>query len=373
MIRPVSKASSELLLALEHEEGVAGVYRDRANGFHWLSGGEDGGSGMTERRFTFEGLRKAWVYGGFLPAGAARVRARDVHGAWSEGVVGNGVWLAITRARPLAARFEHASGSIVPRPLDALERETVPDAAAPCAACGGTAWELALLAPVHAGESEHRAVVCLRCGHQAAMGTWYASPGDGSEMDPQPPGDWWRERVDAMRWVFAEADFPIYGLAGWKGERSWRGHGTSLGRVTQVTLAFGGLANVVVETCRERATESHERLLERALEQLLTPSPSGDAWRRLSPAALTVLMEHDQLRAGERVAAVVTHELTIPLQRGRRRFLAGRHGERWAAVTTLSDEELTVTITADRIAPEAVALERVSDIEPFLRASRPGT
>ena len=137
MIRSVAKASWEQLLAVEHEDGVAGVYCDRANGTCWLSGDENGGSGMTEQRFTSEGLHNAWVYGGFLPAAATRVHARDAHAAWSEGVVGNGVWLAITRAMPLAARFEDARGSVVPRPLDALEREPVPDATAPCAACGG--------------------------------------------------------------------------------------------------------------------------------------------------------------------------------------------------------------------------------------------
>jgi hypothetical protein len=364
----VAKALWERLLALEHEEGVAGVYRDREDGSHWLSGDEEGGSGMTGQRFRFEGLRKAWVYGGFLPAGATRVLARDAHGVWSEGTAGNAVWLAVTRAMPLAARFEEASGRVVPRPLDALEREAVPDATAPCAACGATAWDLARLARVRAGESEHRAVVCRRCGHQVEMGTWYARPGDGSEMNPQPPDDWWRERVAAMRLVFAEAQFPIYGLADWKDERSWRGHGTSLGRVNQVTLAFGGRSSVVVETCCERAAESHERRLARALEQLLTPSPSDEAWERLSPAALTVVIEQDRLRAGGRVAAVGTHELTIPVDGRPRRFLSGRYGEHWAAVTTLADEELTVTITADEIAPEAVALEPVRDIEPYLRA-----
>jgi hypothetical protein len=226
MIRPVAKASWELLLALEHEEGVAGVYRDRANGLHWLSGNEDGGSGKNERR----------------------------------------------------------------------------------------------------------------------------------------------QRANAWGQVFAEARFPVYGLAGWEGERSWRGHGTSLGRVHQVTLAFGARPDALVETCLARAAEGHERRLKRALEQLLTPSPSEEAWQRLSPAALTVLLEQDQLRAGERIAAVVAQELTIPVDGRPRRFLSGRYGERWAAVTTPADEELTVTITADRIAPETVALERVRDIEPYLEA-----
>ena len=172
--------------------------------------------------------------------------------------------------------------------------------------------------------------------------------------------------MDAMRSVFAETRFPIYGLANWNDERSWSGHGTSLGRVDQLTLAFGSRPSVVVETCSERTSERHETRLERALEQLLIQSPSDAAWQRLSPAALTVLIEQDRLRAGERVATVVTQEFTIPVDNHPRRFLLGRYGEHWAAVTTLVDQELTVTITADEIAPEAVALESVRDIEPYL-------
>jgi hypothetical protein len=72
-----------VLLTVEHDEGVAGVYRE--DGFHWLSGSlEHGGTRMTAQRFCFEGLREAWVYGGFVPADAERVLARDAHGTWSE-------------------------------------------------------------------------------------------------------------------------------------------------------------------------------------------------------------------------------------------------------------------------------------------------
>ena len=112
--------------------------------------------------------------------------------------------------------------------------------------------------------------------------------------------------------------------------------GTSLGRVNQLTLAFGSRPSVVVESGFERTAESHETRLERALEQLLTSPPFDEAWQRLSPAALTVPIEQDQLSAGERVAAVVTYELTIPVDNHPRRFLLGRHGEHWAAATTLA-------------------------------------
>ena len=85
MMRRVGNRSWERLLEAEHEHGVAVVYRDRRDGSYWLSGSaEDGGSGMTEQRFTVEGLHDGWVQGGFLPQGATRALARDAQGAWSE-------------------------------------------------------------------------------------------------------------------------------------------------------------------------------------------------------------------------------------------------------------------------------------------------
>jgi hypothetical protein len=48
---------------------------------------------------------------------------------------------------------------------------------------------------------------------------------------------------------------------------------------------------------------------------------------------------------------------------------AGAATANGVAVTTLADEELTVMISADEIAPEAVALEPVRDIEPYLRGA----
>ena len=189
------------------------------------------------------------------------------------------------------------------------------------------AWDLALLPPIHAGEGEHRVVVCLCCGHQVAMGTWYASPGDGSEINPQPPADWRRERVDAMRSAFAETPFPIYGLVNWKDERSWSGHGTTPrpGRPVDARLweqaerRRRDLISAPLKVMR-RASSEH-------FEQLLTSSPADEVWQRLSPAALTVLVEQSRLRAGERIAAVVTHEFTIPVDNHPRRFLLGRYGK----------------------------------------------
>jgi len=238
--------------------------------------------------------------------------------------------------------------------------------AAACAACGASGWDEALLGPDHPGEGEHRAVVCRRCGHEVAMGVWYG--GVGQPMDPQPPADWWRERVDTMRWVFAEARFPVYGLATWEGERCWTGHGTSLGRVTDVSLGFGGRPGVVVDTSSVGAPDSHERELERKLLELATPRITAAAWQRLSPAALTVLMEQDLLRAGARVAAVVAREHAIRVDGRPESFLTGRCGDGWAAVATL--EDVTVTITAYQVAPEAVALERVTDVEPYVQPPR---
>lgn len=188
-------------------------------------------------------------------------------------------------------------------------------------------------------------------------------------MDPQPPDDWRQQRADAMRHVFAAARFPVYGLTAWEGERSWAGHGEGVRGVHDIELAHTGRGSVIVETSAEKHPESDERRLERALEPLATPPLPDEAWQRLSPAALTVLMEQHELHAGERVAAVVMHELTIAVDGRPRRFLAGRCGDGWAAIATLGDRPaLTVTITADQISPEAIALERIRNIEPYLES-----
>jgi hypothetical protein len=362
----VSGPPPELLLSLQHEEGVASVHRDPSDGSYWLSStGEDRGSNISNQRGHFEGLRERWVVGGFTPAGASRAHVRDAHGSWGEAVIGNGVWLGLSRAMPLAVRFEDASGGIVPHPPDAIEREPAPDAVAPCAACGATAWDLALLAP------EQRAVVCRRCGHHVTMGVFYA--GEGEPMDPQPPDDWRRQRAAAQRQLFADVRFPVYGLAGWLGERSWTGHGTSMRRgLDQISLTHGSGPSVEVETYWEEAHEPPVRQLERALMRHAVQAPAGEDWQRLSPAAITVLLEERELRGGERVGAVVTHEVTIAVDGRRQRFLAGRIGDAWAALATLDHlQEITILISADRIPPGAVALERIHDIEPYLeRAPR---
>jgi len=75
--------------------------------------------------------------------------------------------------------------------------------------------------------------------------------------------------------------------------------------------------------------------------------------------------------AARRVAAVLPCELAIAVDGRPRRFRPARYGERWAAVAELDDScELTVMITADGIPPEAVALDRVTDIEPYLEEPR---
>ena len=83
MIRPVARASLELLLAVEHEEGVAGctaIARTAPLAERWRERrlGHDGAALHVRGTAQRLGLR------GFLPADATRVLARDAHAAWSE-------------------------------------------------------------------------------------------------------------------------------------------------------------------------------------------------------------------------------------------------------------------------------------------------
>jgi hypothetical protein len=402
----VANGLRELLLAVEHDHGVAGVSRDRNDGSYWLSGSVEhgGGSGISRAEAPLTRLDGSWAQGGLLPAGATRALVRDESGTWTQGAasVDNGVWIVITRLQPVAVRFESETGAIVPQPIvpDPIERDAVADATAPCAACGAAEWDLVRFPIRYPGEEEDgpQAVVCRRCGHQVDMGVWISfgvdDDDDGDEPEgatQTPPADWWAEQAASSRRAFAQAAFPVYGLSDWHGRRWWSGAGGSspldsddLGEdfleVQEIRLGFGppdddGRPRASVETQRGGHVEAQTERLRNALQELAgRRDPADHAWGRLSHAALEVKLEEDRLRAGEEADAVETHEVLIRVDGEARPFLAGSNGTSWAAVTTIQidpespeERQLNITILAENIALEQVALARVDDIEPYLR------
>jgi hypothetical protein len=123
------------LVTLQHPGGVARVHRD-ADGQVWLSGMDAFGGTLIDGRFTVAGIVDGLVAGGLLPSGATRA---VLEGAPTH--VGGGAWLGRIDDRfdTPAVRFEDDAGNVVRPPLpSAWPVEPVPDADAPCPACGAT-------------------------------------------------------------------------------------------------------------------------------------------------------------------------------------------------------------------------------------------
>jgi hypothetical protein len=227
------------------------------------------------------------------------------------------------------------------------------------------------------------------------MGVWISFDVDDDESDEgatqAPPADWWAEQASSSRRTFGQADFPVYELTGWPGQRWWSGAGGSSPldsddpsedflEVHEIRLGFGpphrdGRPWVSVETQRGGHVETKTERLRNALQELAArPGSANDAWDRLSHAALQVKLEEDRLRASEEADAVETREVLIRVDDEARPFLAGSRGNSWAAVTRMQidpeaadERQLSITIVAENIPLEQIALARVEDIEPYLR------
>lgn len=155
------------------------------------------------------------VVAGRCMPGVARVVVIDDRGDDYEATVADEVWVAVAGeaefSEPLA-RFEDASGALVPLTLPDGERTPVEDADAPCPVCGEVAW-------VEIDERVH----CERCGLEVGAGLHfvYATEvvvfDEDSDIDDDNDfdEDGWqaqyeREQAEAL----AAASFPIYGVPG---------------------------------------------------------------------------------------------------------------------------------------------------------------
>jgi hypothetical protein len=136
----------EVLISVEHDDGVAGIVRD--GGFTWLSGylGE-GATRLDGHWSSMEGLTgERSVEGGMLPPGAVDAEVLDRAGRRRRPASANGAWVivldepTIGDVRPV--RFLDAEGNTVRRPVpDGWAREHQADHQELCPACGGHTWE----------------------------------------------------------------------------------------------------------------------------------------------------------------------------------------------------------------------------------------
>ena len=361
----------ELLVSVPHRDGVAAVVRDRADGSRWLTGDADagGGTGLDDDELRYEGLVDGWATGALLPSGAVRAVVRDESGSWTEAAAGHGAWVAVTRWRPVAVRYQDAGGDLVRRPApQAAAHRPAPEATTPCLACGAIAWQ----AVETARGSD---AICARCGHRIGLGVPLTAV--SADAVPDPVRSRHDEPVGADRAVFARAAFPVYGVAGWRGVRRWAGHGTTWSdgdtgdRVDEVVLGHGPIGGPAVEvgTAHQEYVDTDARRLHALLTPLAADALMPAAWNEASPFATALQLEHVWAGAAERAAAAEPYDRTIRVDDEPKRFLAATLDDAWVALTTLGEQDglmLTVEISARGLPPEPLALERVRDVEPYL-------
>jgi hypothetical protein len=368
------------LLTLDHEQGTAGVYRDR-DGLLWLSGGRDGGTMLDDGSPAHEGLDgDLSVAGGRLPPRATKALVRDARGEMQEAATGAEVWLVVLHdhvASPQpVARFHDADGEIVPVPLpDGATSEPVPDADERCPACDAADWHDVRWTQEWAvadAREEMEALRCGRCGHTEQGGGTVVSleiDDDDTPVTRRLPPDWSEQERREHLGVFERAGFPVYGLSdAWTGERSIGGWGDTRRRLTEIHLDHGSSEpgpHVTVETMRggEDDWRSDREICVDALSALLDSREEIDLERR-SHAALSLWFAASHRRQSERAARAEPSTVAIPVDGRPVDFYLLADGDRWAACGRFG--EVAVKITAADVAPSEIELVRIDDPEPYL-------
>jgi hypothetical protein len=361
-------AGREILVRIEHADGVAAVVRDRD--MLWLTGDLDsgGGTGLTEYGLAVEGIGDRTVQGGRLPRGAVVAEVVDDAGVRHAATAANGAWVVVVdqavRYEDPVVRFADANGKTIARPLPAeWPRSPVDDAPEPCPACGATGWDevLPLDGSRHGriddsgNEEPLPIVVCRACGHEEPVGLFSYAETDLDETEIEAATEaWLREEGGA---ALRDLDMPVYAAQGWPAHLgSWGGTDNE---TDSVTVQHGKRPEDLT-VCTER--EGCERESEPVLARLALLSALGDmveGWPSRSEAGLTVWLAAVG-RDGRRVAATASLErLAFEIDGERRDFHLARAGSRWAAVRRQGD--LVVTVTGDEIDPANIALVRLND------------
>jgi hypothetical protein len=352
----------ELLVAVEHYHGVAGVVRE---GRHLvlIDDVEDGGGAvLDDLRPAIVGLRgDRTLQGGRLPPGAVAAEVVDHSGARCAAAAANGVWAVVldhaTRGGASPVRFSDADGATVAVPLPAgWPRTPVDDAREPCPACGATGWDevrprdgsFGMQSVGGSPATPSPLVVCRTCGHTETVPTFYGPAVPESAIAAPPP---WPSR-ERLHFALHDVHFPVYAVRGRPARLS--GWGTRNGTPSQLTIVDGQPAIVSVETAlAHEALYGEPATARQALEDV---ERHGD-WPERSPAGLAIwLGTRDRER--QRVAATARVDVRpLEVDGEPMAFAVAAAKTAWAAVRRHGDVQLTVT--SDGVALEDVALERV--------------
>jgi hypothetical protein len=360
---------TEVLVSVEHADGVAAVVRTRRR--VELAGRlPRTGAVVDDDEPAIEGLAgDRTAVGGLLPGGAVGAEVVDDAGARHTAAAANGAWV-IVLDQPLdggrvPVRYLDAAGATVPAPLAGGERTPVPDAAEPCPACGACDWERVVPRPrrlVGAGSWQPGpAVACRVCGHAEDMGAFYGGPLSEGEAPPWPAEEGLPENEEPLpplpaaderdRWLLGEAGFPVYAVPGRPAEVGVSGrHGDVLDRIE---LVHADAPRVTVTTERDGDFPLGEAA--RARQALADLHPWPDSWPDRSQPAVAIWI-HARERDRRRVAATAElGQAEIRIDGEPARFTLATAEVGWAAVRRHAD--LLITVTARDCAPAEITLE----------------
>jgi hypothetical protein len=383
---------SEILVSVEHADGIAAVVR-RQDGV-WLAGYLEAGgaTGLADYVPVVEGLSgDRTVQGGLLPPGAVGAEVVDRVGDRRRATAANGAWVVVLD-QPVTGelspvRFVDRDGETVPRPVpDDWARAPVVDLFEPCPACGAIGWdELRPLGDARGRRSTPGGgwepapiVVCRTCGHEELEGGALVSLAGDGEAPAGPATDSaisqaqeeWRR---ADRAGLERVGFPVYAVAGRVPELG--GHGSSAHDVVQsVTVVHrdpppGGLVRLSVETTVvDQLFEGEAEIARNALVNALhdrvpeNGEPGRGPPRSEAGAAVWLVALH---RERTRLAALAeVREQTLRVDRQEEAFCVAELGSSWSAVHRRGD--LLIIVTGRDAPIGEVALESLDNVADAL-------
>lgn len=350
---------------------------------------------------------KSWVdaarsvVGGLLPPGAVTVEVIDDRGTCVSAAVGDGAYVAMIEqpndGREPIVCCRDAAGSPVRRPLPAAYPSVrVSDTDERCPACGAIDydeymptedWRAGSVGP-NGSTIPNPVVVCRVCGHEETEGTFYASivASEEPEDDAARQARLVRERAEmrVQRWysnalTLRAVTFPIYAADGWTAQIGGSGsHGDQL---TELTIRHyhtpaadpDGRDSRRLEITTSSDDSSFGDEVWRARHSLgswIRNDARHARWPAASHAAITLWRATRDRASRAQVLASSRSERLITLDGAREPFcvLTASDGT-WVAVRR--HEDLTITIAARDLSPQAITVAPIADPATRLLGPRP--
>ncbi len=341
------------------------------------------------------------LVGGLLPPGALSAEVVDDRGARVAAEIGGGAYVAILEQpndgyEPVVC-CRDAAGAPVRRPLPAdYPCAPVEDAEEPCPACDAISYGECLPTESWRGGQggpdgaivPGPIVVCRVCGHEefgGAIMRYAPLDDDGDETARAERIARARAEQRVHRWyantlTLRAVTFPVYAAEGWPAQIC--GSGSRGDELTELTIAHTRSADADLfderpwlEITTSTGEPHHDELTvaRRKLEQWVNDEIDHHPRSLdLSDAALTLWFHAvDRRRHGAALAATRS-EAQITIDGAAKAFLTlSTASGRWVAVRR--HEDLTITIAARDLAPNAITIEPIPDPARRLLGPEPKT